>query len=183
MVKLVRNSLLEYAEGNYGIIRRDQAQKKRKLESAISGLHVITESAQRSGQTEAAEDWASGESQLLETLREVKRDSTKTLGALKTKILPFAPLYLVCLEEYIAAKTGRKPQPRETAHIVSALLMGFDRYPKDGVDPDLLAKKLKRFRERNPLYMETVRRITSCDSSGENELDRKLSKPVAADRI
>lgn len=183
MVKLVRNSLLEYAEGNYGIIRRDQAQKKRKLESAISGLHVIKESAQRSGQTEAAEDWESGESQLLETLREVKRDSTKTLGALKTKILPFAPLYLVCLEEYIAAKTGRKPQPRETAHIVSALLMGFDRYPKDGVDPDLLAKKLKRFRERNPLYMETVRRITSCDSSGENELDRKLSKPVAADRI
>lgn len=185
MANCVRNSLPPFAAQAYKLIGKDEDQKKSDLVCAISGLHAASKIARRSGETKAAARWEDDESHFREILNKVKPDPrTRLLGALGGKRLPFAPLYLVCLEEYIAAKTGKKPRPSETAHIVSALLRGFDQYPpSESVDADLVAKKLKQFRKRNPIYMETVRRIVECDPSGKNELDRILKKPDAADRI
>lgn len=186
MANLVRDSLPEYGGQAYEVLRRLDEQKKSELECAISGLRAAAKIARRSGQTEDAARWESEASHFGEILSFVTSDSRpKALGALRGKELPGALLYLVCLEEYIAAKTGRKPRPSETAHIVSALLMGFDRYPHVGVDPDLLAKRLKQFRKRkgNHLWIEDMRRRTECDSSGENFLDRIYGKTFIADGI
>jgi len=173
MVNLVRDSLPDYGTRAYGVIARRDVEKKTELGCAISGLRTAANIARRSGETEAATRWDSDADQFQEILRFVECDSrAKTLGALRSKKMPGALLYLASLEEYIIAKTGTAPRPTETAHIVCALLTGFDRYPDAGIDPDLLARKLKGFRKRNPLYIQEIKQKNKCNSAGKNELDR-----------
>lgn len=180
MANLVHRSFPEYAKVAYGIIDRNRAPIKGALENEIRALQKVAESAQRTGQVNIAAAFESAVSIFREGLDEEKSFSTKSLGIWNTKRLPFAPLYLVCLEEYVSSKAGRKPLPSETTHILSAILEGFDRYPELAIDADGLSKRLTRFRKRqeNRTFIEEISCLTQCDLSGENELDRILGKPV-----
>jgi hypothetical protein len=184
LVNLVRNSLPEHGRRLYDILRESDAQKKSELECAISGFHAAARMARHAGDTDAAARWESEASHFSEILKRVESDSRpKVRGALHGKKLPGAMLYLVYLEEYITVKTAIRPLPSETAHIVSALLCGLDRYPNEGIDADLLSQRLKKYREQNPLDVEDMKRKTKRDSSGQNELDRRLGKPAPGDQI
>jgi len=165
-------------------MKRLDAKRASVVQSGVSSFHAAAEIYRSRGQIELAAQCESNAAYGRRTLIQMKNESRpKMLGALHGKVLPGAFLYLVCLEEYIAAKIGRKPLPSEIAHILSALLTGFNRLPDVGIDPDLFAKRSKQFRERNPLLIEEMKRKTSCDPSGNNLLDHIYGKAFIADRI
>ena len=183
MVELLRLSL-HYGPQSYRDMHDAEAKKESKLICAIDGLQAAAEIIRDSGQGLTKEEVVleECESRFREILMDMKSDPDvrpKALGAYGGHKPPGAPVYQACLEEYIAAKLGRRPRPSETSRIVSALFTGLGRYPNADIDPDALAKKLNRFRQRNPRRLEAIRRDTKCDPSGENELDRKFRRPAA----
>jgi hypothetical protein len=184
MAKLVRDSLPEYAHRQYEKIKRDEKQKRSKLNCIISGVLAAAEIFRRTGQIEDAircESYAVGFRAVLDA---VESDfSVKTLGAVEGKVLKLGLLSVARLEEYITSKSGRRPSRVEIAHIVSALLVGFDRCPEGGVHPDLLAKRVKNLRKRNPKFIEAMRRENECDTSGKTLLDRIYGNSSKTHRI
>lgn len=184
-VNLVRHSFPEFAREAYKDIRLANRQLEKELQQRIHVCQETAKNLRNTGQIEQAIDQESGEAHYRKTLNEVRRESTKELGRLDAKTLPFAPLYLELLERHIGAKTGRALKPIEFADILEAFTAGFGRRPEDGIDPDSLAKKQKGFRERCPLWVEDAIRKTQCDSLGMNELDRNpsLNKPRKQDLL
>lgn len=185
LANLVRHSFPEFSKEAYKDIRLANRRLEIDLEQRIHVCQETAKNLRNTGQIEQAIDQESGETHYRKTLKEVRRESTKDLGRLDAKTLPFAPLYLELLERHIGAKTGRAPKPVEFARILEALTAGFDRRPEGGIDPDSLAKKQKGFRERCPLWVEDAIRKKQCDSLGMNELDRnpKLNKPRKQDLL
>jgi len=184
MANLVRDFLPEYAERAYDTVRRLEAKRQASIEHGISSRQIAAEIERSMGNTEVASALEAEVSYGHETLAKMKREShPKIMGALHGKTLAGGLLYLSLLDEYIAAKIGRKATPNELEQITSALLVGLERLPTDGIDPVLLKKRLEQFRKRNPSRVEEMKRLTTHSSSGESLLERFYGKAFIADRI
>ncbi len=128
--------------------RRDRTNAK--LKSAIKGLAAAAEFYRDWGQLADAARMETEKARFDEFLvRAKKAFETKRLGALNAKELPVALIFLAVLDDYIMAKTTRHPAARELSWLMEAIFVALG-HPKEDVDPNLLAIKLKQFRERNP---------------------------------
>jgi len=164
----------EYGEQNYSRMAAEDKQTKDELECIVLGFQLAAKWGRR--QPESVDDairWESEAAKFGEILRLKGSDSRpKMRGALRGKQLPGAILYLVVLEEYITAKTGARALPNKMVQVIHALLAGFKKHTDISIDQELLAKRITRYRKDNPLDIEAVKRMTECDSSGQNALDR-----------
>jgi hypothetical protein len=150
---LLRNGLEERASSLYEGRRERGDRSITTLQNGVKTLTALADFYRREGQLKEAARMETEKSYAEELL--VRADAketydTKRLGALHGKMLPLAPMVLAVVDDYIATKTGAHPTPKEMAHLAEAILYAYDRLPDDGVDPDLVAKKIKQFRERNP---------------------------------
>ena len=131
--------------------RRDRTNAD--LKCAIKGLAAAVRFYRDfGGQLADAERMETEKARLERYLVRMKKTNpfdTKKLGALNARELPGELIVLAELEDYIAKCTGTR-HPKELAWLVEAALASIDRLPDSGVDPEILAKRLKEFRERNP---------------------------------
>jgi hypothetical protein len=185
MVNLVRDSLPEFGNQAYETIRNIDAKKQAVIERGIAFFDARSELARTTGQTTATSQLEAEASHGRKTLRQMRRDSLpKILGALHGRALEGALLYQVFLEEYLAAQNGACPHSKVTTYILSALLLGLDRFPKETIAPELFAKKSRQFRRRNPGMIKEMRRLIAPSTpSGESQLDLQYGKRFIADRI
>jgi len=160
-LKMIGAFLREYLHGGPHLYEERRKRRDRainKAQQAIKGFVAATDFYRDLGRLLDAARMEFEKSRFENFLvreKQTKPLDTKKLGALHAKELPGALIYLVELQEYVAARTGTLPTPQEMAWLVEAILTAFD-HPKKDVDPNLLATRLKQFRARNPMLTHNI---------------------------